>query len=85
MENITFDILMPHTKPITVGTIYGPPNQSKCFDIFEENVPKLSTNYRKIYFLCDFNNNLFENGKYVFDKSSSNNKNLDSLTKKYNE
>ena len=85
MENITFDILMPHTKPITVGTIYRPPNQSKLFDIFEENVPKLNTNYREIYFLCDFNNNLFENGKYVFDKSSSNNKNLDSFTKKYNE
>ena len=26
IENITFDILMPHTKPITVGVIYRPPN-----------------------------------------------------------
>ena len=33
-ENITFNILMPHTKPITIGIIYRPPNQSKCFDIF---------------------------------------------------
>ena len=24
IENITFDILMPHTKPITVGIIYRP-------------------------------------------------------------
>ena len=85
IENITFDILMPHTKPITVGIIYRPPNQSKFLDIFEENLPKLNTSYREIYFLGDFNINLFENGKYVFDKSSSNNKNLDSFTKKYHE
>ena len=73
IENITFDILMPHTKPITVGIIYIPPNQSKVLDIFEENLPKLNTSYREIYSLGDFNINLFENGKYVFHKSSSNN------------
>ena len=31
------------------------------------------------------NINLFEKGKYVFDQSFSNNKNLDSFTKKYHE
>ena len=77
IENITFDILMPHTKPITVGIIYRPPNQSKFLDIFEENLPKLNTSYREIYFLGDFNINLFENGKHAFHKSYSNNKNLD--------
>ena len=85
IENITFDILMPHTKPITVGIIYRPPNQSKFLDIFEENLPKLNTSYHEIYFLGDFNINLFENEKYVFQKSSSNNKNLDSFIKKYHE
>ena len=40
-ENTTVDILMPHTKPITVGIIYRPPNQSKFLDIFDENLPKL--------------------------------------------
>ena len=81
IENTTFDILMPHTKPITIGVIYRPPNQSKFLDIFEVNLPKLNTSYREIYFLGDFIINLFENGKYIFDKSSSNNKNLDSFTK----
>ena len=81
IKNITFDILMPHTKPITVGIIYRPPNQSKFLDIFEENLPKLNTSYHEIYFLGDFNINLFENRKYVFQKSSSNIQNLDSFTK----
>ena len=85
IENITFDILMPHTKPITVGIIYRPPNKSKFLDIFEENLPQINTSYRESYFLGDFNINLFENGKYVFHKSSSNKKNLDSFTKKYHE
>ena len=76
---------MPHVKPITLGIIYRPPNQSKYLDIFEENLPKFNASYRKISFLGDFNINLFENGKYLFDKSSSNNKNLDSFTKKYHE
>ena len=26
IENSTFNILMPHTKPITIGIIYRPPN-----------------------------------------------------------
>ena len=40
-QNTTVDILMPHTKPITVGIIYRPSNQSKFLDNFEENLPKL--------------------------------------------
>ena len=76
---------MPHTKPMTVAIIYRPPNQSKFLDVFEENLPKRSISYHKFYFLGDFNINPFENGKYVFQKSSSNNKNLDSFTKKYHE
>ena len=42
IENINSGILMPHTKPITVGIIYRPANQSKFLDIFEENLPKLT-------------------------------------------
>ena len=84
-ENITIDILMPYTKLIIMRIIHRPPNQSKFLDIFEKNLPKLNTSYGEIYFPGEFNFNLFENGKYVFDKSSSNNKNLDSFTRKYHE
>ena len=35
IENIPFDILIPHTKPITIVIIYRPPNQSTFLDIFE--------------------------------------------------
>ena len=62
IENITFDILIPHTKPITTGIIYRPPNQSKFLDIFKENLPKLNSGYLETYSLGDFNINLCENG-----------------------
>ena len=61
-ENITFDILMPHTKSIC-WNFYRSPNQFKFLNIFEENLPKLNTSNRETYFLGDFNINLFENGK----------------------
>ena len=54
---------MPHTKPIKVGIIYRPPDQSKFLDIFLKKLPKLKTRYGEIYFLGDFNINLSENGK----------------------
>ena len=47
IENIPFDILMPHTKPITIRIIYRPQNQSKFLDIFEENLPKLNSGFVK--------------------------------------
>ena len=55
IENSTFNILMPHTKPITIAIIYRPQNQTKCLDIFEEDLPKLNTGYRGIYLLGNFN------------------------------
>ena len=55
IENSTFNILMPHTKPITIGIIYRPQNQTKCLDIFEEDLPKLNTGHRGIYLLGNFN------------------------------
>ena len=72
-------------KLITIGIIYRPPNQSKFLDIFEENLPKFNKSYRETYFLGDFNIDLFDNRKCVFGKSSSNSRNLDSVTKKHHE
>ena len=67
---------MPHTKPITIGINYRPPNQSISFDIFGENLPKFNTSYREIY-LGNFNVYL---GGF---KSSNNNQNLNSFTKRH--
>ena len=32
IKSIVFEILLPNSKPITVGTIYHPPNQSNFLE-----------------------------------------------------
>ena len=58
MGNIFFELLLPNTKPIVVGTIYRPPNQTNFMEILNENLSKVDTNGAETYILGDFNINL---------------------------
>ena len=40
-ESVFFEILLPNSKPITVETIYRPPNQSDFLKVLIENVNKI--------------------------------------------
>ena len=68
IENILFEILLPNSKPIVVGTIYRPPNQTKFLEIFCENLSKVDTNNIETYIFGNFKINLWQNGRYVFQK-----------------
>ena len=59
IENIFFEILMQNTKPIAVGKIYHPPNQTNFIEIFDENLTKKDLNKFDTYILGDFNINLW--------------------------
>ena len=63
-----FELLLPNTKPIVVGTISKPPNQTKFMEIFNKNLSKVDTNHVETYILGDFNINLWQNGNYDFQK-----------------
>ena len=65
IESILFELLLPNTKPIVVGAIYCPPNQTNFMEIFNENLSKVDTNNVETYILGDFNINLWQNGHYV--------------------
>ena len=43
--------LIPNSKPITVGTIYGPPNQSIFLKLLNKNMNKIDSVSKEIYFL----------------------------------
>ena len=66
MENTKH--LLPNAKPIVVGTIYRPPNQTSFMEIFNENLSKVDKNNVGTYILGDFNISLWQNGHYVFQK-----------------
>ena len=50
-ENIFFEILLPKTKPMTVGIIYRPPNQNNLLQTLNENFAKLDTLKKNYTFL----------------------------------
>ena len=67
-ENILTEILLPKSKPITLGIIYRPPDQSSFIDDFNIASKELASQGNKTHFLGDFNINLFFEGHYVFKK-----------------
>ena len=67
-ENILIDILSPKSKPITLGIIYRPPDQSSVIDDFNIALKELASQGKETCFLGDFNINLFFEGQYVLKK-----------------
>ena len=49
IENIIFDILLPKSKPITIGVFYRPPNQANFMELFVKSFSLL--NLKDIIFL----------------------------------
>ena len=52
-ENILFELLLPNTKPVVVGTIYCPPNQKNFVEIFNKNLSKVDIITLKNTFLVN--------------------------------
>ena len=74
IENIFFELLLPNTKPIVVGTIYRPPNQTNFMETFNENLSKIDTNNVEIYILggcCDRMVIMFSKSTTCFHVSQS--------------
>ena len=63
--NILIDILLPKSKPIILGIIYRPLEQSSSTDDFNIALKELASEGNETYFLGDFNINLFFEGQFV--------------------
>ena len=68
IESVFFKTLLPNSKPITVGTIYHPPNQSNFLEVLNENMNKIDSISNETYILGDFNINLSLTDSYIFSK-----------------
>ena len=71
IERVFFEILLPNSKPITVGTIYCPPNQSNFLEVLNENMKKIDSICNKINIFGDFSINLYLNDSYIFSKKKN--------------
>ena len=86
IESGFFEILLPNSKPITVGTIYRPPNQSNFLEVLNENLNKIDSISNETYIHGNFNINLSLNDSYIFSKKDMlNNKSIPSDIKSYYE
>ena len=76
IENIVFDMLLPKTKPILVGILYSPPDQSKCLDKLSTAISRSNTfDNQEVYILGDLNINLI-NKQNIFQTGSNVKKNF---------
>ena len=71
IKNIFFEILLPKTKPITIGIIYRPPDQNNFLQTLNENFAKLDTLKKELYILGDFNVNFYQNQNHARCKSNT--------------
>ena len=66
IENIVFDMLLPKTKPILVGFLYRPPDQSKFLDKLSTAISRSNTfDNQEVYILGDLNINLINKQKHI--------------------
>ena len=64
--------LIPKSKPeFSTGVFYRPPNQAEFMDLMVEKFSNLNLKDNEIYFLGDFNINLFQNDKYILSGKKS--------------
>ena len=82
VENIFFEILLPNSKPITVGTIYRPPSQNNFLEVLNDNMNKIDSINNETYIFGDFNINFCLNDFYILiRKNVLNNKSVPSDVK----
>ena len=54
IESVFFEILLPKFKPISVGTIYLPPNESHFLEVLNQSMNKIDSISNEIYILGHF-------------------------------
>ena len=71
IEDLVLYILLPKSKPVTIGVFYRPPNQAVFMDLMVEKFSNLNLKDNEIYLLGNFNINLFQNGNYILNGKRS--------------
>ena len=86
IENIFFEVSLPNSKSVIVGTIYCPPSQNNFLELLNSNMNVINSVDNEIYILGDFNINLFLNDSYILEKKNIlNSKSIPSDVKSYHE
>ena len=83
IEKNFFDVLLSKSKPVIVGNIYRHQSQNYFVELLNSNMNKINSVDNEIYFVGDFNINLFLNDSDILGKKNS--KSIPSNVKSYHE
>ena len=68
IENISFDLLLPKTKPVSVAILYKPPTDNHFLDYLSRGLNDFNLMENDLFILGDTNINILNNGENIFDK-----------------
>ena len=67
IENISFDLLLSKTKPISIAIVYKPPTDNHFLDYLSRGLYDFDLMENDLFILGDTNINILNNGENVFD------------------
>ena len=86
IENISFDLLLPKTKPISIAIVYKPPTDNRFLDYLSKGLKGFNLMENDLFILGDTNINILDNGHSILDKCKDMSKrqsNFGAIPKKY--
>ena len=86
IENISFDLLLPKTKPISIAIVYKPPTDNQFLDYLSRGLNDFNLMENDHLILGNTNINILNNGENIFNKykdMSKRKSNFGTVAKKY--
>ena len=68
IENISFDLSLPKTKPISIAILYKPPSDNRFLDYLSKGLNYLNLMENDLFILGNTNINILDNGENILDK-----------------
>ena len=68
IENISFDLLLPQTKPISIAIVYKPPTDNRFLDYLSKRLNDFNLMENDLFILDGTNINILDNGQNILGK-----------------
>ena len=68
IENISFDLLLPKTKPVSIASAYKPPTDNHFLDFLSKGLNDFNLMKNDLFILGNANINILDNSHNILDK-----------------
>ena len=88
IANISFDLLLPKTKPISIVIVYKPPTDNRFLDYLSKGLNDFNLMENDLFIFGNTNINILDNGENILDKykdMSKRKSNFGAIPKRYAE